>query len=251
MSAQAVVGGHERRPSIYHWTFFIHLWTLTGLAFAALALKATVEGDFNTAARLLIGVLLVDFTDGTLARLFKVKQRMPLISGEIIDYIHDLVGLTFVPMFFFWKTGLFLEPYGFPLVIAATLAATLKYSMKANLLELGYSIGAPPIFLSILLCYFLEIRPMATTIYTIGLIVLVLLPVRFPITSLVTTHWQPGWQSITNYMLFLFVIPMMLWLKQAPKVIYWLLLANILIQLAIFPILLKTGIIKRGFNRRF
>ena len=251
MSAQAVVGRHERRPSIYHWTFFIHLWTLTGLAFAALALKATVEGDFNTAARLLIGVLLVDFTDGTLARLFKVKQRMPLISGEIIDYIHDLVGLSFVPMFFFWKTGLFLEPYGFPLVIAATLAATLKYSMKANLLELGYSIGAPPIFLSILLCYFLELGPAMTTIYAVGLIVFVLLPVRFPITSLVTTHWQPGWQSITNYMLFLFVIPIMLWLKQAPKVIYWLLLANILIQLAIFPILLKTGIIKPGFNRRF
>jgi hypothetical protein len=123
--------------------------------------------------------------------------------------------------------------------------------MKANLLKLGYSVGAPPIFVSIFLCYFLEVGPVPTTMYAIGLVVLVLLPVRFPITSLVTTHWQPGWQSITNYMLFLFAIPIMLWLKQAPKVIYWLLLANILIQLAIFPILLKTGIIKPGFNRRF
>ncbi|MBI3780324.1 MAG: hypothetical protein HY278_04590 [candidate division NC10 bacterium] len=251
MSIQDLVAEQEHRTSIYHWTFFIHLWTLTGLAFAALSLKATVEGDYDTAARFLIGVLLVDFTDGTLARLFNVKQRMPLISGEIIDYIHDLVGLTFVPMVFFWKTGLFLEPYGFLLVIAATLAATLKYSMKANLLTLGYSIGAPPIFSSVFLCYFLELGPVVTTVYTVGLIALVLLPVRFPITSLVTTHWQPGWQSITNYMLFLFVIPIMLWLKEAPKVIYWLLLANILIQLAMFPILLKTGIIKPGFNRRF
>src|SRR5262249_45607335 len=85
---------------VYYWTFVVHLWTLTGLAFAAFALKATIEGDFDNAARLLIGVLLVDFTDGTLARLLQVKKRMPLISGEVIDYIHDLVGLTMVPMFF-------------------------------------------------------------------------------------------------------------------------------------------------------
>ena len=43
----------------------------------------------------------------------------------------------------------------------------------------------------------------------------------------------------------------MLWLKQAPKGIHWLLLANILIRLAAFPILLKTGIIKPGTKRRF
>lgn len=236
---------------IYHWTFFVHLWTLTGLAFAAFALKATVEGDFDTAARLLIGVLLVDFTDGTLARLFRVKERMPLISGETIDYIHDLVGLTFIPMVFFWKVGLFSEPYGFPLVVAATLAATLKYGMKASLLTLGYSIGAPPIFVSIFLCYFLGLGPVVSTAFAAGLLLFVLLPIRFPITSLVTTHWQPGWQSITNYMIILFVIPILLWLDQAPKLIYWLLLGNILIQVGFFPILLRIGIIKPGFNRRF
>lgn len=239
------------QPRIYHWSFFVHLWTLTGLAFAAFALKATLEGSFDTAARLLIGVLLVDFTDGTLARLFKVKQQMPLISGETIDYIHDLVGLTFIPMVFFWKVGLFLEPFGFPLVVAATLAATLKYGMKASLLRLGYSIGAPPIFLAIILCYLLELGPVVSTAFATGLLLLVLLPVRFPITSLVTTHWQPGWQSITNYLIFLLVVPILVWLKEAPKPIYWLLLTNLLIQVLIFPILLKAGVLKPGFRRRF
>ena len=237
--------------SLYHWTFFVHLWTLTGLAFAVFALNATIKGEPDLAARLLIAVLLVDLTDGTLARLLKVKQRMPLISGETIDYIHDLVGLTFVPMFFFWKSGLFLEPFGFPLVVAATLAATLKYGMKANLLTLGFSIGAPPIFVSIFLCYFLGLGQGFSTAYTVSLLLLVLLPIRFPITTLVTTHWQPGWQSITNYLLFLFVIPIMLWLKQAPKAIYWLLFVNVVIQMTVFPVLLKSGILTPGFRRRF
>lgn len=247
----ATLSQRASHVKLYDWTLFVHLWTLTGLAFAAFALKATVEGEFNLAARLLIGVLLVDLTDGTLARFLKVKQRMPLISGETIDYIHDLVGLTFVPMFFFWKTGLFLEPFGFPLVVAATLAATLKYGMKASLLSLGFSIGAPPIFVSIFACYFLELGPQFSTAYTVGLLVLVLLPIRFPITTLVTTHWQPGWQSITNYLLFLFLIPILLWLKQAPKAIYWLLFANIVIQMTVFPVLLKAGILTPAFRRRF
>jgi len=245
------VSVEQSSERIYHWAFVVHLWTLTGLAFAVFALRATVDGNFDTAARLLIGALLVDFTDGTLARLLRVRQRMPLISGEVIDYIHDLVGLTMVPMFFFWHVGLFLEPLGFPLVVAATLAATLKYGMKASSLRLGYSIGAPPIFLSILLCYFLELGPVVSTLYAAGLILIVLVPIHFPITSLVTTHWQPGWQSITNYLVVLFVLPIFIWLRDAPKVIYWFLLVNIVLQLAVFPILLRAKVLRRGFNRRY
>jgi phosphatidylcholine synthase len=247
----AVSGALKPALRIYHWAFLVHLWTLTGLAFAVFALKATMEGEFDTAARLLIGVLLVDFSDGTFARWLRVKERMPLIAGEVIDYIHDLVGLTLVPMVFFWKAGLFVEPWGFPLAVVATLSATLKYGMKASVLRLGYSIGAPPIFFSIFLCYFLELGPLVSTLYAAGLIVLTLLPVPFPITSLVTTHWQPGWQSITNYLVTLCVLPVLFWLREAPKAIYWLLLVNVVLQVTVFPLLLRAEILKPGFNRRF
>src|SRR5262249_7869874 len=112
-------------------------------------------------------------------------------------------------------------------------------------------IGAPPIFLSILLCYFLELGPVVSTLYAAGLILIVLVPIHFPITSLVTTHWQPGWQSITNYLVVLFVLPIFIWLRDAPKVIYWVLLVNIVLQLAVFPILLRAQVLRRGFNRRY
>ena len=219
MSTQPVAPPKGSHAHLYHWTFLVHLWTFTGIACAAFALKAALEGAFDTAARLLVAVLVVDFTDGTLTRLLRVKERMPLISGDVIDYVHDLLGLTFVPMIFFWKAGLFLEPYGFALVVITTLAATLKYSMKGSLLRLGYSLGAPPVFLSIILCYFLELGPAVSTLYTVALIVLVLLPVRFPITSLVTTHWKPGWQSVTNYLVFLCALPILIYLKDAPKLL--------------------------------
>ena len=239
------------RPNLLHWTFVVHVWTLAGVVFAALALQAILEGNMDRAARFLLLVPIVDFTDGTLARFFDIKDRMPLISGEIIDYIHDLVGLTFVPMFFYYQAHLFLPGFDLPLVIAAICAATLKYAMKPNALALGYSLGAPPIFLSLILFYFLGLPQWAATVYAIILLLLVLLPIRFPITSLVTTHWQPGWQSITNYMVAVFAVPIFLWLREAPRIIFWLLLANIFAQLTLFPILLRAGILKPGFHRRF
>lgn len=239
------------RPNLLHWTFLVHIWTLAGIVFAAFSLQAILEGRMDRAARFLLLIPIVDFTDGTLARLFKIKERMPLISGEIIDYIHDLVGLTFVPMFFYYKAHLFLPGFDFPLVVTAICAATLKYAMKPNVLALGYSLGAPPIFLSVILFYFLGLPQWSATVYTIVLLLLVLLPIPFPITSLVTTHWQPGWQSITNYMLVVFALPIFLWLRETPKIIFWLLLTNIFAQLTIFPILLRTGVVKPGFRRRF
>ena len=250
-ASSAVANSAASRPHLLHWTFLVHLWTLAGIIFAALSLEAILEGNMDRAARFLLLVPIVDFTDGTLARFFKVGERMPLISGEIIDYIHDLVGLTFVPMFFYYKAQLFLPGFDFPLVLAAICAATLKYAMKPNALTLGYSLGAPPIFLSLMLFYFLDLPQAAATAYAVMLLLLVLLPIPFPITSLVTTHWQPGWQSITNYMVAIFALPILLWLREAPRFIYWLLLANIFAQLTMFPILLYAGIVKPGFRRKF
>lgn len=252
MTTPSVVSKAEPgRPNLLHWTFFVHVWTLAGIVFAALALEAILTARMDRAARFLLLIPIVDFTDGTMARFFNTKERMPLICGEIIDYIHDLVGLTFVPMFFYLQVHLFLPGFDLPLVIAAICAATLKYAMKANALALGYSLGAPPIFLSLILFYFLALPQWAATAYAVILLVLVLVPIRFPITSLVTTHWQPGWQSITNYMVVIFAAPIFLWLREAPRIIFWLLLANILAQLTAFPILLRAGILKPGFRRRF
>jgi phosphatidylcholine synthase len=226
-----------------------HAVTLTGLAFAALAAVAIIEGRLAVAARFSLLVLLVDRIDGTLARRMRVRERFPNTSGEILDIITDLVGLTFVPMLLFWRTGLFLEGTGLWLLCGAVAAASWKYSRKESFLRDGYSIGAPPIFFSVFLFYFLDLPPVVNTIYTLILIALVISPVKYPITSLVTTHWKPGFKSITNYLTAIFFIPVIIWLHDAPAVIYWLMLLNILVQLVVYPALLGRGIIKPVFDR--
>ncbi len=231
--------------------YFPHLLTLIGLALAVSALMAVFRGDFTWAARYSLLVLLIDRFDGTLARKFKVREKFPGTSGEVLDIITDLVGLTFVPMVLFWRSGLFPENLGPVLVIGASVTASWKYARKESFLAQGYSTGAPPIFFSLFIFYFLEASPVFAALYTVMLIVLVISPIKYPITCLVTTHWQPGFKSLTNWLTALFFVPVFIMLKEAPAILYWILLANILVQLLVYPVLLYQGTIKPVFDRKY
>ncbi|UCD95579.1 MAG: CDP-alcohol phosphatidyltransferase family protein [Candidatus Zixiibacteriota bacterium] len=228
-----------------------HIITLAGLGFAALALIALFEKQPEAAVRYSLMVLLVDRIDGTLARKLKVREKFPGTSGEVLDIITDLVGLTFVPMMLFLQVGLFLPAAGTILAVLATIAASWKYSRKETFLQSGYSRGAPPIFFSIFLFYFLDLPPIYPTLYASILILLVISPIKYPITSLVTTHWKPGYKSITNYLTAIFFIPVFIMLKSAPPVIFWLMLAVIGVQLFIYPVLLGARLIKPVFDRQY
>ena len=231
------------------WPFLIHLWTLAGLAFAMLAAQEIVRANYDAAIRWLLLVLVVDHTDGTLARAFQIKRRIPEISGETLDLVTDVIGLTFVPMLFCWRAGVFLPEWGGALAVGASITCSLKYSMKGTVLKEGVSRGAPPAFFSVLLFWFLGLPPVWGTIYTTVLIALCWLPIRYPITSLVTTHWKPGFESLINYASFGAMVPAMIWLRGAPAVFFWILFALMIVHLFVAPALLAAGRIRAGFNR--
>ena len=228
-----------------------HVITLAGLSCAGLALMALFDGDISATVRYSLLILLIDRIDGTLARTLKVRDKFPGVSGEVLDTITDLVGLTFVPMIFFWRQGLFVDGLGEILAIAAIASASWKYSRKEGFLQRGYTVGAPPVYFSVFLFYFLHLPPLVTSLYTAVLIALVLSPVKYPITSLVTTHWQPGYKSICNYLTIIFFIPVFLMLDRAPAIIYWIMLTALLIQLFVYPVLMQVKVIQPGFNRRY
>lgn len=234
---------------VLRWAFLIHLWTLAGLGFAALAAQAVVRGELDAAARWLLLVLIVDHSDGTLARAFGLRRRIPEVNGETLDLVTDVIGLTFVPMLFCWKAGVFLPGWGGPLAVAASMTCSFKYAMKARALEEGVVRGAPPAFFSVLLFWLLGLPPAWATLYVAGLVLLCWLPIRYPITSLVTTHWKPGFESLVNYLSFAAMGPALLWLRQAPQLFYWPLLLLLLFHIVLSPALLAVGVLRPGFRR--
>ncbi len=229
--------------------FLVHLWTLAGLSFAMLAAQNIVLGNMNAAARWLLMVLVVDHTDGTLARTLKISKEFPRISGEILDLVTDVIGLTFIPMLFCWRAGVFPAGWGMPIAVAASMTCSYKYSMKSKILDEGYSLGAPPAFLSVMLFWLLGLGQVWAAAYTIGLVVLCWLPIRYPITSLVTTHWKPGLESVVNYLSFIAMVPAMWLLRDAPSIFYWPILVVMLFQLYVAPVLLAARVLRPGFRR--
>lgn len=78
----------------------VHLYTASGLVFAMLAAMETfaVHTDPRRVFVWLAVALVIDATDGTLARRFRVKAVLPAIDGRKIDDIVDYLTFTFIPL---------------------------------------------------------------------------------------------------------------------------------------------------------
>lgn len=75
--------------------WFVHLYTASGVLFALLAV---LETDVKRTFIWLMIAVLIDATDGPLARRFQVKSVLPQIDGRKIDDIVDYLTFTFVPL---------------------------------------------------------------------------------------------------------------------------------------------------------
>lgn len=73
--------------------------TLGNLTCGILAIDYTIQGDWETAAGLVILAAIFDFFDGFAARLLKVGSPL----GGQLDSLADMVTFGVVPGFFMWK----------------------------------------------------------------------------------------------------------------------------------------------------
>jgi phosphatidylcholine synthase len=83
----------------------VHLYTACGvvLAFLATVEICSTAPDFRAVFLLLALAVLVDATDGPLARRWEVKRVLPAVQGRTIDDIVDYLTYTFVPLLLVWR----------------------------------------------------------------------------------------------------------------------------------------------------
>jgi phosphatidylcholine synthase len=80
----------------------VHLYTACGSALGLLMVFAAIEGEATTALWLMLAALVVDGTDGMLARRLRVKDRLPLFDGARLDDIVDYLTYAFAPVVLLW-----------------------------------------------------------------------------------------------------------------------------------------------------
>src|ERR1700694_2305806 len=87
--------------------FVVHLYTASGAVLAFLIVLAAMRGNVLQALWLGLIALLVDGTDGWLARRFRVSETLPWFNGRRLDDIVDYLTYVFAPMLFLWTSGYF------------------------------------------------------------------------------------------------------------------------------------------------
>ena len=83
----------------------VHLYTASGAVLAFLIVLAAIERHTVTALWLELVALIVDSTDGTLARRFRVSETLPWFDGRRLDDIVDYLTYVFAPMLLLWSAG--------------------------------------------------------------------------------------------------------------------------------------------------
>ena len=83
----------------------VHVYTASGTVLAMLTVIAVLEGETVRALWLGLAAMVVDGTDGMLARHLEVKRWVPWFDGALLDNIVDYLTYAFTPMVLLWSTG--------------------------------------------------------------------------------------------------------------------------------------------------
>ncbi len=194
------------------------------LAFAATAEISAPDPDPRLVFALLIAAVLIDATDGPLARRWEVKRHLPAIAGRTIDDIVDYLTYTFVPLLLVWRMEWVPEPA--PVWIAPALVASLFGFANTGIKDEagGFFLGFPSYWNVVAFYAGLLDRlygPWLNAALLLLLAVATLLPIRFLYPNLTPRPWRAP--VIVGALLWLGVL---LWLlpayPEAPAWAVWL-----------------------------
>ena len=111
-------------------SYFVHIFTVTGVVFGFLALINAIEQNIPAVFFFLAIALFVDGIDGSLARVVDVKKNTPNINGEILDNIIDYLNYVFVPAFVIYWCNM--VPEGLELISISIILIVSCYTFANN-----------------------------------------------------------------------------------------------------------------------
>jgi phosphatidylcholine synthase len=173
----------------------VHLYTASG---AVVAFLATMEicsaaPDPRIVFALLAAAVLIDATDGTLARRWEVKRWLPAIDGRTIDDIVDYLTYDFVPLLLIWRMGWVPEPA--VMWVAPALVASLFGFANIGIKDetAGFFLGFPS-YWNVVAFYAGFVHrlygPEVNAAAIVLLAVATLLPIRFLYPTFTPRPWR-------------------------------------------------------------
>jgi phosphatidylcholine synthase len=161
--------------------FAVHLYTASGAVLALLIVMAAFQGMVVQALWLALAALIIDSTDGLLARRFHVNEILPWFDGRRLDDIVDYLTYVFAPILLLWSThNLPAGSVGIILAALPLLASSYQFCRVDAKTEDYFFLGFPS-YWNIVAFYIIIFKWPPTVVIAILLIcsILVFVPIRY------------------------------------------------------------------------
>ncbi|WP_122816610.1 CDP-alcohol phosphatidyltransferase family protein [Nocardioides pantholopis] len=169
----------------------VHAYTAAGSVLALLMVHLSYDGRVEAVLWLFLVAMVVDGSDGFLARRLRVKEVVPEIDGALLDNIVDYLTYAFAPMVLLWSCG-YLPGGAAGGVVACIplLASCYQFCRSDAKTEDHYFLGFPS-YWNVVAFYVivLELSVATTTAVLLAFAVLVFVPVKYVYPSRTATLW--------------------------------------------------------------
>jgi phosphatidylcholine synthase len=185
----------------------VHLYTASGAVLAFLIALAAIRGDAVQALWLLLIALIIDSTDGSLARRFRVSETLPWFDGRRLDDIVDYLTYVFAPVLLLWTGGYLPEGLAGMLVVTLPLLASSYQFCRVDAKTDDHFFLGFPSYWNVVAFYAIvfNLSPDVVSVILIVCSLLVFVPLRYVYPSRTVTL-RPLTLALTGIWLFLYAI---------------------------------------------
>lgn len=155
----------------------VHVYTASGAVLGLLIVLAAIDGDAARALWLGLAALVVDGTDGMLARKFEVKDRIPWFDGAMLDNIVDYLTYVFAPVVLLLQTGYLPEGSTGTLVAALPLVASCYQFCRSDAKSDDHFFRGFPSYWNVVAFYAIALDLGPNVVSTIVVVCALLVPV--------------------------------------------------------------------------
>ena len=174
--------------------WLVHLYTALGAVVAFIAIILIEQLKFQEAFWLMSLAVVIDATDGTLARAARVKECLPWFDGDRLEDIIDYLNYVIVPCWFFIHANLLPAEDALWLASLPLLASAYGFCQKDAKTSDHFFLGFPS-YWNIVAFYFYVLRwPAWINAFTILVLsILVFVPIKYIYPSR-----SPHFRLLTN-----------------------------------------------------
>ena len=196
------------------FAWFVHLYTASSAVLALLATRAVFDYRVRDAFLWLAAALVIDASDGVLARAARVSERLPWFNGAKLDDIVDYLTYVFVPALLVWRVLLVAEAWAVPVAGAMLLSSAYGFNRDDAKTSDHFFTGFPSYWnLVVFYMYVMRTPQTLNAIVLLALAIMVFMPIRFVYPSR-----TPKWRAVTVTLGVLWGIALLTVVWQLPAV---------------------------------